>query len=190
MKRIEDFKDTEFNRRYWNEIVTKYKLNPKNQDRQIMDWVVDNEDWITFTVTVTFKNLVPYEAYDGYKKACEYEFEKRVLTKVKKRLCRTSSKWNQVLPIYLFAYEYEQGSFFKPVPPTNKPHHIHGLFTVPRDMVSKIWDWESNSLDDRLSKDLNSIARVSSFYIEPLRKDEESSWFNYMLKDKHSFNFT
>jgi len=190
MKRIEELEDTEFNRRYWNEIVAKFQSSQRHQERQILDWIVNNEDWITFTVTVTFKNLVPYEATDGYKKAARYEFEKRVLTKAKRRLCRTSSKWNQVLPFYICAYEYEQGSFFKPVPPTNQPHHIHGLFIVPKELASKIYHFEYEVMDFRLNKDIRSIEKVSTVFIEPLRKPESDSWLNYMMKDKSSLSLS
>jgi hypothetical protein len=99
--KLEDLKDTEFNRRYGFEIVSKSNSSPSNYYRNLLNWMVSNDDWITFTVTVTFKNLEPIEASEGYKKAAIYEYEKRVLTKIKKRLCRLSSKWNSVIPIAL-----------------------------------------------------------------------------------------
>jgi hypothetical protein len=190
MKRLEYLKDSEFNRRYWNEIVSKYQTNQRNQERLILDWLVDKDEMVTFTITVTFKNLVPYEATDGYKKAARYEYEKRVLTKVMRRLCRTSSKWNRVLPIHLFVYEYEQGSFFKPVPPSNQPHHIHGMFSVPKELAQKIYHYDLKQMDSRLKKDILSISKVSTVYIEPLLENESDSWMNYMLKDKDSFCFS
>jgi hypothetical protein len=108
-----------------------------------------------------------------------------VLNKVKKRLCRSSSKWNQVLPIdYFFQYEFEQGSYFKPVPQANSPHHIHGLFPVQKEVAERIYNFKTKEMDARLVKDLKSMNLVSTFLIEPLRTDKPKDWFAYMLKGK------
>ena len=183
--KLEDLKDTEFNRRYGFEIVSKSNSSPSNYYRNLLNWMVSNDDWITFTVTVTFKNLEPIEASEGYKKAAFYEYEKRVLTKIKKRLCRLSSKWNSVIPIeYFIQYEYDQGSFFKPLSSRNNPHHIHGVFPVLKSLAHRIYDFENSHLDQRLNKDLQSLHRVSTFLIEPLRSGESDAWLNYILKGK------
>ena len=183
--KLEDLPDSEHNRRYGSEIVRKSLSSPKNQHELKLNWIINKQDWTPFTITITFKNLVVCEASDGLRKATEYEYQKRVLNKVKKRLCRSSSKWNQVLPIdYLFLYEYEQGSHFKPVPRSNSPHHIHGLFPVTKDVATRIYDFDTNQMDSRLVKDLKSTRQVSTFLIEPLRTDESQAWLNYMLKGK------
>ena len=183
--KLEDLKDTEFNRRYGLEIVSKSNSSPSNYYRNLLNWMVSNDEWIKFTVTVTFKNLEPIEASEGYKKAATYEYEKRVLTKIKKRLCRLSSKWNSVIPIeYFIQYEYDQGSFFKPLSSRINPHHIHGVFPVPKHLARRIYDFENTHLDQRLKKDLQSLHRVSTFLIEPLRSDESDAWFHYILKGK------
>lgn len=183
--KLEDLPDNEYTRRYGSEIVRKSLSNPRNQWKLQLNWILENKDWIPFTATVTFKNLKAYEAYDGFRKATEYEYEKRVLNKVKKRLCRSSSKWNQVLPIdYFFHYEFEQGSHFKPVPRSNSPHHIHGLFPVQKDAASRIYDFKFKEMDRRLVKDLESMNLVSTFLIEPLRTEESKAWLAYMLKGK------
>ena len=183
--KLEDLPDTDHNRRYGSEIVRKSLSNPRNQWELQLNWILENKDWIPFTATVTFKNLKAYEANDGFRKATEFEYGKRVLNKVKKRLCRSSSKWNQVLPIdYFFQYEFEQGSHFKPVPRSNSPHHIHGLFPVHKDTASRIYDFESKEMDRRLVKDLESMNLVSTFLIEPLRTEESKAWLAYMLKVK------
>ena len=107
IRTLDDLKDTEFNRRYGDEIVSKANSSPRNYYRHLLEWMVTNDDWVTFTVTVTFKNLEPFEASEGYKKAALYEYKKRVLNKIKKRLCRLSSKWNRVIPIeYLVPVTY------------------------------------------------------------------------------------
>lgn len=183
--KLEDLPDTDHNRKYGSEIVRKSLSNPKNQSELELNWILDNKDWIPFTATVTFKNLKAYEANDGFRKATEFEYGKRVLNKVKKRLCRSRSKWNHVLPIdYHFQYELEQGSHFKPVPRSNSPHHIHGLFPVQKDVASRIYNFELKGMDSRLVKDLESMNFVSTFLIEPLRTEEANAWLAYMLKGK------
>lgn len=183
--KFEDLLDTDYNLKYGSEIIRKSLSNPRNQWELELNWILENKDWIPFTSTVTFKNLKAYEANDGFRKASEFEYKKRVLNKVRKRLCRSPSKWSHVLPIdYHFQYEREQGSHFKPVPRSNSPHHIHGLFPVHKDAANRIYNFESKVMDGRLVKDLGSMSLVSTFLIEPLRSDEANSWLAYMLKGK------
>lgn len=188
--KLEDLDDNEHNRRYGAEIVRKSLSNPRNLWKQELNWILGNDEWTPFVATVTFKGLSPYEAADGMRKATEYEYSKRVLNKVRKRLCRSSSKWSEVLPIdYFFQYEREQGSFFKPIPKSNAPHHVHALFPVKRECAQRIFNFDSGRLDQRLYKDLQSIASVSTFLIEPLRVDEAEAWVRYMLKGKDVRSF-
>lgn len=188
--KIEDLEDNEYNRRYGVEIVRKSLASPRNQWRQELTWILESGEWVPFAVTVSFKELVPYEANDGMKRATDYEYRKRVLNKVRRKLCRSSSKWNQVLPIdYFRQYEYEQGSFFKPVPKAYSPHHIHALLPIRKDLANRIFDFEKGLLDERLEKDLRSIVTVSSFLIEPVRTDEAEAWARYMLKGKSEIDF-
>ena len=183
---IEVLPDTFFNQRYGSEIIEKLKNTEKSKLALMVDWIISNDEWITFTTTVTFKNLIGYETSSSLKKATKYEYQKRVLNKVRKRLSRSRDLWKTVLPIdYLSIYEYEQGSFFKPIPKANSPHHIHGLISVKRDYASRIFDFGLLELDKRLYKDLKSIPTVSTFKIEPIRLDEAKSWVNYMTKGKN-----
>jgi hypothetical protein len=183
---IEVLPDTFFNQRYGSEIIEKLKNTEKSKLALMVDWIISNDEWITFTTTVTFKNLIGYETSSSMKKATKYEYQKRVLNKVRKRLSRSRDLWKTVLPIdYLSIYEYEQGSFFKPIPKANSPHHIHGLISVKRDYASRIFDFGLLELDKRLYKDLKSIPTVSTFKIEPIRLDEAKSWVNYMTKGKN-----
>ena len=183
---IEALPDTFFNQRYGSEIIEKLKNTEKFKLALMVDWIISNDEWITFTTTVTFKNLIGYETSSSMKKATKYEYQKRVLNKVRKRLSRSRDLWKTVLPIdYLSIYEYEQGSFFKPIPKANSPHHIHGLISVKRDYASRIFDFGLLELDKRLYKDLKSIPTVSTFKIEPIRLDEAKSWVNYMTKGKN-----
>ena len=188
--KLEDLDDTEHNRRYGKEILRKSLSSPGNQWLLTLNWMISDPSLIPFAATVTFKGLVPIELKDGMKKAASYEYRKWVLNKVRRRLCRSSSKWNKVLPIdYYFAYEYEQGSFFKPTPRSNSPHHVHGIFSVGKAEATRIFNFETLELDPRLKKDIESIATVSSFLIEPLRLEEGEKWARYLLKKKSKLEF-
>ena len=182
---LEALPDTFFNQRYGSEIIEKIRNTEKSKLIRMINWMVSTDELITFTATVTFKNLVGYEASSSMKKATKYEYEKRVLTKIKKRLSRISSRWNSVIPIeYFFQYEYDQGSFFKPVSSRSHLHHIHGIFPVPKSLANRIFDFENHQLDGRLDKDLKSLRTVSTYLIEPLRSETASDWLNYLLKEK------
>ena len=188
--RTEQLKDTLFNQRYGQEILKKSLMTERNLKRQELDWITSNPDWTVFTITVTFKNLVPLETGQGMKLATKYEYNKKVLTKIKKRLCRLSNYWKEVLPVTdFYVYEYDQTSFFKKVSNNQSPHHIHGILPIPNRVLHKFYNLETGELDKRLMKDLKSLSKVSTFLIEPLRLDEKESWFNYMLKDKTPSDF-
>jgi hypothetical protein len=174
----------EYNRRYGNEIIRKTMKSSTYLRQAEFDWVTNNPEWVSFVSTVTFMNLQGYESSNSMEKATEYEYSKRVLNKIKKRLCRSITKWDYFLPIQYSQYEHEQGSFFKPIPKSNTPHHIHGLFAVRKEVASRIYDFSLNKLDRRLSKDLRSIPTVSTFKIEPLRVEEAQNWLKYMSKGK------
>jgi len=183
--RTEQLEDSLFNQRYGQEIVTKSLTTKRNLKKQELEWITTNPDWTTFTITVTFKNLVPLETGQGMKLATRYEYNKKVLTKIKKRLCRLSNYWDKVLPVTdFYVYEYDETSFFKKVSNNQSPHHIHGILPIPNRVLHKFYNIETGELDKRLMKDLKSLSKVSTFLIEPLRLDEKVSWFNYMLKDK------
>ncbi len=183
--RTEQLEDSLFNQRYGQEIVKKSLTTKRNLKKQELEWITSNPDWTTFTITVTFKNLVPLETGQGMKLATRYEYNKKVLTKIKKRLCRLSNYWDKVLPVTdFYVYEYDETSFFKKVSNNQSPHHIHGILPIPNRVLHKFYNLETGELDKRLMKDLKSLSKVSTFLIEPLRLDEKDSWFNYMLKDK------
>jgi hypothetical protein len=159
-------------------------------DKTKYDWIVNNPEWTTFTITVTFKSLVAIESGLGMKLASEYEYEKHVLNKIKRRLCRVNKYWNEVLPISdVFRYEKNETSIFKGVATKQTPHHIHGIIPVLNDRVDRIWDSEVDSLDQRLLRDLKSLSKVSTFKIEKLINEKSDDWYYYMNKDKLPKNF-
>ena len=181
--------ESEFNQRYELEILQKSSRKQTNLRKQEFDWLIQNPDWITLTVTVTFKNLVPFQLNNGMRLATEYEYEKYVLTKIKKRLTRLQKYWNKVLIAEFSVYEFDQTSFFRKSDTPKTPHHVHGIITIPREKMNRIIDPETGKLHTRLEKDLRSLKKVSTFLIEPLRLEATHSWFHYMLKDKNSHYF-
>lgn len=186
---INQLENTHYNRLYGAEIVRSFLSHPMYQDRHILNWIMSEPRLQVFTITVTYKNLVALEVDEGFKKAALSEYRKRVLTKVKRRLSRTPSKWRSILPWEEFVqYEKEQGSFFKPVSSSKSPHHIHGLFPVVKDLAPRIYNYDTQTLDTRLHKDLESMRTIQHFKIEPIRVDEYQHWYNYMMKGKINKN--
>lgn len=182
-------KSTEFNQPYEKEILQNSLKSHTNLRKQEFDWITQNPDWVTFTVTVTFKNLVPFHMKDGMKQATEYEYQKYVLTKIKKRLTRLQKNWDKVLIAEFSVYEFDQTSFFHKTNTPKTPHHIHGIITIPREKMNRLIDANTGNLHPRLERDLRSLKKVSTFLIEPLRLETAHSWFHYMLKDKDGHYF-
>jgi hypothetical protein len=175
----------EYERRYGSEISNKARTTPTRQYDRIIDFVVSNNEWTKFTITSTFTNLKIVNVTDGMRGATIDEYRHKVLWKLKKNLSNSKNQCFKAIPYEeLYEYEYDVGSFFKPVPKSNSPHHIHGIIPIPNALVHKIYDFEANSLTKRLIKDLSSIDTVSSFLIEPLRLDEAWKWVNYLKKGK------
>ena len=166
----------------------------KNNLRLTFDWMMHNRDWQIFTATVVMKTKRlrdSKQSIENMRTWTTYYYKHRVLNKVRRNLCRSKFKWNEVLPIdYLYQYEFEQGSYFKPVPKEDSPHHIHAVFPVRVDCVNRIYDYSTNQLNYRLQKDLRSLDCVSTFLIEPLRYEEGHTWLSYMLKDKTAHDLT
>ena len=182
----DDLEKTLFNDRYGDEILRQIRSSNKGSLNTHIDWIVTNPNLVTFASTVTFKNLV--RADRGMKESTLYEYQKRVLNKVRRRLARSSSKCNMVLPIdYLTLYEYRETSFYKSISERKrgfKHHHVHGIFSVAKEYADRIFDFNAYYLDDRLFKDIKSIPTVVSFKIEPLILEESDSWVRYIAKGK------
>ena len=177
-------KDTVYNQTYGQEILQKSLRTQTNLRKLKYDWITQNPDWITLTITVTFKNLVPFYMNNGMRLATEYEYDKYVLTKIKKRLTRLQKYWNKVFIYEFSVYEFDQTSYFRKSDSPRTPHHIHGIITIPREKMNRLIDPNTGTLHPRLEKDLRSLKKVSTFLIEPFRLETAHSWFHYMLKDK------
>lgn len=182
-------KDTVYNQQYSQEILQKSLRNQTNLRKLEYDLITQNPDWITLTITVTFKNLVPFYMNNGMRLATEYEYDKYVLTKIKKSLTRLQKYWDKVFIYEFSVYEFDQTSFFRKSGNPRTPHHIHGIITIPKEKMNRLFDPNTGTLHPRLEKDLKSLKKVSTFLIEPLRLESAHSWFHYMLKDKGSGYF-
>lgn len=182
-------KDTVYYQQYGQEILQKSLRNQTNLRKLEYDLITQNPDWVTLTITVTFKNLVPFYMNNGMRLATEYEYDKYVLTKIKKRLTRLQKYWDKVFIYEFSVYEFDQTSFFRKSDSPRTPHHIHGIITIPKEKMNRLIDPNTGTLHPRLEKDLKSLKKVSTFLIEPLRLESAHSWFHYMLKDKGSGYF-
>ena len=182
-------KDTVYNQQYSQEILQKSLRNQTNLRKLEYDLITQNPDWVTLTITVTFKNLVPFYMNNGMRLATEYEYDKYVLTKIKKRLTRLQKYWDKVFIYEFSVYEFDQTSYFRKSDSPRTPHHIHGIITIPKEKMNRLIDPNTGTLHPRLEKDLKSLKKVSTFLIEPLRLESAHSWFHYMLKDKGSGYF-
>ena len=68
--------DTLFNQRYEDEIRRKALLTPIGLKKQEYEWIVNNPEWTTLAITVTFMDLVPIYSGSGMRLATEYEYNK------------------------------------------------------------------------------------------------------------------
>ncbi len=183
--KLHDLEKTSFNDRYGSEIIQKTQSSIMGLKLQEIDWIVTHPNWITFAATVTFKDLTPMEGKDGMKKSALYEYNKRVLNKIRRRLSRSIWNWGSVMPVdYIAQYEYSESSIYKPIP-KSRHHHVHGIFAIDKQLSERIFNSRSYLLDDRVFNDLQSIPTVRSFKIEPLILEESDNWYRYICKGKN-----
>jgi len=141
-----------------------------------------SESWISFATTVVFQS-------SGYKPRPEYwlqEYKHNFIWKINKILSRNAN--HLVFYDDFCRYEFGESSLYKSVKDQRKPHHVHGIIFIPKELVHKVWNQEINSITQRLSKDFKSIRNISSVLIEPIREDEMKNWIGYMTKGKVFFS--
>lgn len=139
------------------------------------------DDWDLFTVTVTFKS----SSNKGYTKdRCLSTYNTVFLNKIRKQLCRNPNKNSNVIGFENFSFhEYDEKSLFKSMYGST-PNHIHSILPINKRFTHRFWSVESNSVVDRLRKDIKSIKFISSYLIEPVRFYEIGNWVKYCMKDK------
>lgn len=164
---------------------TQIESNNKST-RQLMievdsEWFESKRnEWDLFTLTAVFRA-------SGWKPNPDRwidEYKHKVLWKINKQLTRGN---NYLIPFDRCEYEFDQSSLFKSLSEQRKPHHIHGIVSIPKDLSHNVWNLEKNMLSPRLLKDFNSIDTVSSVLMEPIPIGGTLDWYVYMMKGK-SFN--
>ena len=144
------------------------------------NWLDKNNDaWFYLTLTLVFdRNQVGLN-----REFCEAEYRQRILPKFQRRIERDPSQWANAVPFAsdLFYYEKDETSIYKRVS-GGSPHHIHGLLVIPKTRRYRIWSNEEQCLDEALKKDLNSLAYVSDWLIEPAVKGKLAFWLRYITK--------
>lgn len=163
------------------DLVTNKKSTRRLMIESDSEWFESKRDeWDLFTLTAVFRA-------SGWKPNPDRwieEYKHKVLWKINKQLTRGN---NYLIPFDRCEYEFDQSSLFKSLSEQRKPHHIHGIVSIPKDLSHKVWNLEKNILSPRLLKDFNSIDTVSSVLMEPIPVGRTLDWYVYMMKGK-SFN--
>lgn len=152
------------------------------------DWISQkqfDEKWTPFTVNLVFKKI-DFRASKG---RYEQDYRKKFLSKIQRRLESNPKRQRTSIPVdYLFAYEYDEKSLYRNCSSEKNPHHIHALIPIKNRNLHRFWNLTTNTLDDRLAKDLNSIDVVQNVVIEPIAPDAIGTWLRYVYKHKNFLN--
>jgi len=146
---------------------------------QYSEWLESRKDvWDLFAATAVFKA----GGHKSNSARWSDEYKHKVLWKIKKRLAHS---YTNLIPFEdFFYYEFEQSSLFKSAAEGRKPHHIHGVIPIPKNLTHKIWDSKTGCLTLRIQKDFKSIKTLSSILLEPIRTGKLSDWLSYSSKGK------
>ena len=152
------------------------------------DWIsqkqLDNE-WHLFTATVVFKITDAKPSKSRY----EQDYNKKFLPKIKRRLESNPRRQKNSIPIdYISCFEYDEKSIYKTYSTRRCPYHIHALIPIKNRNLHRFWNITTNTLDERLAKDLNSIDVVQDVLIEPIPPNELRNWLRYVYKHKNFLN--
>jgi hypothetical protein len=140
----------------------------------------ESYEWKPFALTVVFRKVDAISNQARY----EYEYRTRFLNKIRRRLESCPRSQATALPFEdLFYYEKDIGSIFKKTA-SRSPHHIHALLPIKESHLHRFWCTDSNDINARLRKDLESIRTVQSVMIEPVMPGKQESWIRYISKRK------
>ena len=136
----------------------------------------ESNDWTLFTLTVVFKRVDSISTQERY--------DTRVLNKIRRRLESCPRNQPTALPFEdMFYYEKDIGSIFKKTS-IQSPHHIHALLPIKKSHMHRFWCIDSNDINARLRKDLESIDVVQSILIEQAKPETLEYWIRYISKRK------
>ena len=140
----------------------------------------ESNDWTLFTLTIVFKRVDSISTQERY----EHEYNTRVLNKIRRRLESCPCNQPTALPFEeMFYYEKDIGSIFKKTS-SQSPHHIHALLPIRKCHMHRFWCNDSNDINARLRKDLESIDVVQSVLIEQAIPETLEHWIRYISKRK------
>jgi hypothetical protein len=140
----------------------------------------ESNDWTLFTLTVVFRKVDANSNKHRY----EHEYNTRVLNKIRRRLESCPRNQPTALPFEdMFYYEKDIGSIFKKTS-IQSPHHIHALLPIKKSHMHRFWCIDSNDINARLRKDLESIDVVQSVLIEQAKPETLEYWIRYISKRK------
>lgn len=138
------------------------------------------EGWDLFAFTIVFKSGGKIARPEKW----ESEYRTRVLNKFKRLIEGNEGNREYAIPFEEFIhYEFDESSIFRSTG-SRKPHHIHALVPISKSRTYRIWSIDSNSIQDRLRKDLLSINTVQSILVEPIPANHSRDWIGYCLKGK------
>ena len=145
------------------------------------DWLESKRDeWVLLTITVVFQPI----DLNNSQARWEDEYKRRVLQKFRRALERNPKEQAKAIPYEEFFYfERDEASIFR-VTGSRKPFHIHGLLPIRKGQLYRVWSSDSNTLLDRLQKDLASIDTLQSVLVERIVEGKTLDWVRYMSKGK------
>ena len=139
------------------------------------------DEWSLFTLTVVFKaggRIRRPARWEG-------EYRNRVLMKIERVLERNKNNRENAIPYkYFYEYEFDETSIFKKTE-SRKPHHIHALIPIRKSNVRRFWSEDSNSIQPKLLKDIESINTVQSIDIQRIEIGDSLRWIRYCQKGKY-----
>lgn len=145
------------------------------------DWLESKRDqWALLTITVVFQPI----DLNNSQARWEDEYKKRVLQKFRRALESNPNEQAKAIPYEEFFYfERDEASIFRATG-SRKPFHIHGLLPIRKSQFYRVWLSDSNTLKERLQKDLASIDTVQSVLVEKVSEGKTLDWIRYMSKGK------
>lgn len=161
--------------------LTTNRLTKTDLQISWKDWLESKRDeWELLTITVVFQPI----DLNNSQARWEDEYKKRVLQKFRRALESNTNEQAKAIPYEEFFYfERDEASIFKATG-SRKPFHIHGLLPIRKSQFYRVWSSDTNTLQERLQKDLASIDTVQSVLVEPILQGKTLDWVRYISKGK------
>lgn len=139
------------------------------------------QDWTLFACTIVFKPIDKNNSQARW----ESEYKERVLWKFKRRLERSPKLVQHAIPLEDFYYfERFETSVLKRRSSRKSPFHIHALIPIRCYQARRIWSFDNNCPNARLSKDVESLDVVQNFDLQLIKDRDPTKWIRYITKGK------